>query len=220
MHYAKLAQLAGVDVFLIGSEMRGLTSVRERAASFPALAALRALAGDVRALVGAETIITYAADWSEYFGHQPQDGSGDVLFHLDPLWADENIDVVGVDWYPPLSDWRDGANHLDAALAPAIHDGAYLQSRIEAGEGYDWYYASPEHRAAQTRTPITDGAYSEPWIYRAKDVRNFWARAHYNRPGGVRAGAPTAWIAQSKPIWLIELGCPAIDKGANAPNLF
>ena len=31
--------------------------------------------------------MTYAADWSEYFGHQPQDGSGDVYFHLDPLWA-------------------------------------------------------------------------------------------------------------------------------------
>lgn len=36
----------------------------------------------------------------------------------------------------------------------------------------------------------------------------------------MRAGAPTAWTPESKPIWLIELGCPAIDKGANAPSLF
>lgn len=194
--------------------------VRDSAAHFPAVTQLKALAADVRAMLGAGVTMTYAADWSEYFGHQPQDGSGDVFFHFDPLWSDENIDVIGVDWYPPLSDWRDGQGHLDAALAPHIHDGAYLESRIEAGESYDWFYASPEHRAAQTRTPITDGAYNEPWIYRAKDIRNFWARAHYNRPGGARSESPTDWAPQSKPVWLIELGCPAVDKGANAPNLF
>mgnify|MGYP000999443227 CR=1 FL=1 len=220
LHYAKLAEQAGVDVFLIGSEMRELTRARSTATHFPAVAALRDLAADVRTLVGGETAITYAADWSEYFGHQPQDGSGDVLFHLDPLWADENIDVIGIDWYPPLSDWRDGVGHLDAELAPAIHDRAYLQGNIEAGENYHWFYASAEDRATQTRTPIADGAYGEPWIYRAKDIRNFWARAHYDRPGGVRSETPTAWVAQSKPVWLIELGCPAVDKGPNAPNLF
>lgn len=156
----------------------------------------------------------------EYSGHQPQDGSGDVFFHLDPLWADANIDAVGVDWYPPLTDWRAGATHLDAALSQSIHDPDYLRSRIEAGENYDFFYASDADRAAQLRTPITDGAYGEPWIYRAKDVRNFWARAHHNRPGGVRDAAPTAWVPESKPVWLVELGCPAVDKGANAPNLF
>ena len=46
------------------------------------------LAADVRAILGVGTAISYAADWSEYFGHQPADGSGDVHFHLDPLWAD------------------------------------------------------------------------------------------------------------------------------------
>lgn len=31
---------------------------------------------------------------------------------------------------------------------------------------------------------------------------------------------PTAWIPESKPVWFTELGCPAIDKGANQPNVF
>ena len=31
--------------------------------------------------------------------------TGDVFFHLDPLWADPEIDFVGVDNYVPLSDW-------------------------------------------------------------------------------------------------------------------
>jgi hypothetical protein len=139
-------------------------------------------------------------DVREYFGHQPHDGSHDVFFHLDPLWSDLNISVVGVDWYPPLTDWRDGNVHLDAALARDIHDSAYLESRIEAGEDYAFYYASEADRSAQTRTAITDGAYSEPWIFRAKDARNFWGRQHFNRPGGVRAGSPTPWAAQSKPL--------------------
>jgi hypothetical protein len=220
LHYAKLAALADVDVFILGSELRGLTTARDGATSFPAVSALQALAADVRSIVGGDVTLTYAADWSEYFGYQPRDGSDDVLFHLDPLWADANIDVVGVDWYPPLADWREGASHIDAALATHMHDGAYLESRIEAGEAYEWHYASEEDRTAQIRTPITDGAYDEPWIYRAKDIRNFWSRAHHDRPGGVREATPTAWIPQSKPIWLIELGCPAVDKGANAPNLF
>jgi hypothetical protein len=221
LHYARLAALAGgVDFFIAGSELRALTTARDSASTYPAVTALKTLAADVRTLAGATTKLTYAADWSEYFGHQPQDGSGDVFFHLDPLWSDANIDAVGIDWYAPLSDWREGAAHLDAALAANIYDRDYLKGRIEAGENYDWYYASGAARDAQTRSAITDGAHSEPWIYRAKDLRNFWSRAHHNRPGGVRSATPTAWAAQSKPIWLIELGCPAIDKGANAPNLF
>ncbi|MEQ1618827.1 MAG: glycoside hydrolase/phage tail family protein [Terricaulis sp.] len=221
LHHAKLAALAGgVDAFLIGSEMRGLTTARDSASNYPAVTALKSLAADVRAMLGATPKITYAADWSEYGGHQPQDGTGDVYFHLDPLWSDSNIDVVGVDWYPPLTDWRSGSTHADASLSPSIHDANYLAGRIEAGENFDFFYTSDSARAAQTRTTISDSAYSEPWVFRAKDVRNFWARGHYNRPGGVRAGSPTAWVAQSKPTWFIELGCPAIDKGANAPNLF
>jgi GTA TIM-barrel-like domain/Putative phage tail protein len=221
LHNAKLASLAGgVDAFILGSELRGITTSRSSATDFPAVAALQALAADVREILGPETTLTYAADWSEYFGYQPQDGSGDVLFHLDPLWADENIDVVGVDWYPPLSDWRAGDTHLDAELARNIYDDGYLGGRIEAGEAYDYYYASDADRATQSRTPIADGAHGEPWIFRAKDLLSFWARAHHDRPGGVRSTTPTAWIPQSKPIWMIELGCPAIDKGANQPNLF
>lgn len=221
LHNAKLAAAAGgVDAFVLCSELRGVTIARDSADHFPAIHALKSLAGDVRALLGPETTLTYGADWSEYRGHQPQDGSGDVFFHLDPLWADANIDVIGVDFYPPLTDWRDGKAHQDALLAPNGHNPAYLTSRIEGGEAYDWHYASAEDRDAQIRAPITDGAYGEPWIYRAKDVRSFWTNAHHDRPGGMRNAAPTDWVPRSKPFWFVELGCPAIDKGGNAPNLF
>jgi hypothetical protein len=221
LHYAHLCAAAGgVDAFLIGSELPGLTTIRSGAATYPTVTALKALAADVRAILGAGPKIGYAGDWSEYFGHHPADGSGDVFFHLDPLWSDANIDFIGIDNYMPLSDWRDGFDHADAALAPAVYDRAYLQSNIIGGEGFDWFYASPSDRTTQNRTPITDGAAAKPWVFRFKDLRAWWSQPHFNRPGGIESGIPTAWVPQSKPIWFTELGCPAIDRGTNQPNVF
>jgi hypothetical protein len=222
LHYAHLCAAAGgVDAFLIGTEMPGLTTIRSGASTYPAVTAFKTLAADVSSILGAGTKIGYAADWSEYFGHHPQDGSGDVYFHLDPLWSDANIDFVGIDNYLPLSDWRDGFDHADSLEGwPAIYDRAYLQSNIAGGEGFDWFYASAVDRSAQIRTAITDGAAGKPWVFRPKDIRAWWTNPHYNRPGGVESGSPTAWVPQSKPIRFTELGCPAIDRGTNQPNVF
>ncbi len=220
LHYAALcAQAGGVDAFCIGSEMRGMSQIRGAANSFPFVQKLVQLAGDARALLGPAVKIGYAADWSEYFGYIPQDGSGDRFFHLDPLWADPDIDFIGIDNYMPLSDWRDGDDHADAG-AGSIYDLDYLRGNVAGGEGYDWYYATPEHRDTQVRKPITDGAYGEPWVYRYKDLRGWWENAHYERIGGIRQASPTAWVPGSKPFWFTEYGCAAIDKGTNQPNKF
>jgi hypothetical protein len=221
LHLAHIAAAAGgVDRFLLGSELAGLTQVRSSASAYPAVTQLISLAADVASeLPGAD--ISYAADWSEYHSHRPSDGTNDVYFNLDPLWADANIDFVGIDNYLPLADWRAGNTHLDKLAGwPSIYDQAYLQSNIEGGEFYTWYYVNGAARDAQTRTTITDGAYGKPWVFRNKDIRNWWLNAHYNRPAGVQSGSPTAWVAQGKPILFTELGCPAIDKGANQPNTF
>lgn len=221
LHHAALCVAAGgVDAFVIGSELRGLTHVRSAAATYPFVAALVALAADVKGMLGSGTRLTYAADWSEYFGHHPPDGSGDVLFHLDPVWASSDIAAIGIDMYWPLADWRDGRDHLDAlAGARSVYDLAYLRANIAGGEGYDWHYATEGDRLAQLRTPITDGG-GKPWIYRFKDLRSWWSNPHYNRIGGEEADTATAWVPQSKPFWFTEVGCPAIDKGANQPNVF
>ncbi|RWR10882.1 baseplate multidomain protein megatron [Paenirhodobacter populi] len=217
LHYAHLCVLAGgVDAFCIGTEMVALTQIRGPGNSFPAVAALRALARDVREILGPDCKIGYAADWSEYFGYHP--GDGECFFHLDPLWADPEIDFIGIDNYMPLSDWRDGTAHLDAEWR-SIYNPDYLKANIEAGEGFDWYYEHPEHRDAQIRTPITDGE-GEPWLWRYKDIRNWWTNFHHQRVGGVRDPDPTEWVPQSKPIWFTELGCAAVDKGTNQPNKF
>ena len=213
LSHANLARRAGgIDRFVMGSEMIGLTTIRDAKNNFPAVSELADLTGDVRAMLGPNTGLTYAADWSEYFGHHPQDGSGDVFFHLDELWSHPAIDAVGIDAYFPLSDWRAG-EHVDGQNYASIYQADYLTGNIEGGEGYDWYYASQSDRDAQIRSPISD------WVYRYKDLRNWWSHEHRNRIGGVEQ-APTDWAAQSKPFWLTEVGCPAINVGANQPNLF
>ncbi|HEY4264707.1 MAG TPA: glycoside hydrolase TIM-barrel-like domain-containing protein [Micropepsaceae bacterium] len=224
LHYAHLCAAAGgADAFLIGSEFTALNHVRSSSTAYPAVAALKTLAADVRGILGEATRIGYAADWSEYNNHQTGDAPGAVLFHLDALWADANIDFVGIDNYMKLSDWRDGTAHADydAVNGPTdIHDPAYLAANIAGGEDFDWYYASDADRLSQTRTSITDGVAGKPWVFRAKDLVGWWSNAHYDRANGTEAGSPTAWVPQGKPIWFTEIGCPAIDKGANQPNVF
>ena len=221
LHLAALASAAGgVDAICIASELRGLTTLRSSATTYPAVAELKALAAEVRLLLPAAKI-GYAADWSEYFGHHPQDGSGDVLFHLDPLWSDPNIDFVGIDDYTALSDWRHARTHLDLAAGhDSIYSLPYLQGNVEGGENYDWFYASQADRESQLRTPIDDTAHGEHWVFRPKDFRAWWSNQHFDRIAGVRATTPTAWVPESKPIWLTETGCPSVDLGSNQPHLF
>ncbi|MEO1405528.1 MAG: glycoside hydrolase TIM-barrel-like domain-containing protein, partial [Pseudomonadota bacterium] len=158
---------------------------------------------------------------TEYGAYAPGDGSNDVLFPLDPLWADTNIDFIGVDWYPPTGDWRDGQDHLDALAGfDGPDDPDYLLSQMAGGEAFDWFYASQADRDAQVRTPISDTAHSEHWVFRQKDLLGWWSANHHERPGGTRSTVPTLWQPGSKPIRLSEIGFPAVDKGGNSPNLF
>ena len=70
LHCARLCEAAGgVDAFIIGSEMRGATQApRQAPAAIPFVDALVDLAADVQDVLGPATMITYAADWTEYFG--------------------------------------------------------------------------------------------------------------------------------------------------------
>jgi len=218
-HYAGLAKEAGgVHGFILGSEFVGLTRVRSAPGVYPAVGNLVSLLGQVRSILGNGTTILYAADWTEYGAHV-LDGGAEIRFPLDPLFSHAQIDAVGIDYYPPISDWRDSPDHADLAEARSLYDVDYLRRRLGSGEAFDWYYADASDRAAQNRRPITDGTYGKPWIFRAKDLVSWWANRHVERVGGAETGA-TAWTPQSKPIWLTEIGVPAVDKGPNGPNVF
>jgi len=155
--------------------------------------------------------LSYLADWREYGAHDVRDGSGDVLFPLDDLWASAAIDTVSIIYMPPLADQRDGD-------AGSVYDLALLKAGIEAGEFYDWEYQTDSDRQSKTRTLIADAASGEPWVFRAKDIANWAQNAHHPRPSGVRSATPTAWVAGSKKIRLFY-SCPAVDRAANQPSV-
>ncbi len=149
LHYAWLCTIAGgVDLFVLGSELRGLETVRGPAWTqagttdaagcaswdYPFVQGLQALAADVRAifdgagltktLSSLSNLISYSADWSDWMGNQHAGANGQWP-HLDALWASANIDLVAFDNYLPLSDWTTGDGGLDAAnwQAPAPSGG-------------------------------------------------------------------------------------------------
>lgn len=225
LHYAHLCEVAGgVDAFLIGSEMPGVTSVRRNTTTaFPGVERYVTLASDVRGILRAQTEISYAADWSEFHSFRPASEPSTVIFNLDPLWASSAISFIGIDNYLPIADWRDGESHLDfdaenGPLSPL--DDAYLRSNIQGGELYDWFYASDADRLSQTRTPINDAAHGEHWVWANKRLLEWLTTPHRNRPGGVRSSTPTSFPVGAKQIRFTELGCPAVDRGANQPNVF
>lgn len=220
LHYAELAASAGgVDAFLIGSELKSLTRVRSMPGAYPAVNALAALADEVKGIIGATTKVTYGADWTEYGAHVVDETAQEVRFPLDALWASPSIDAIGVDYYAPLADWRGVAGESDASITDRPYRLSYLAGNLQGGEAYDWFYADTVARDAQIRTPIGDGL-GKPWQFRQKDLWNFWTQLHFERVNGAELATPTAWQPQSKPFWLTELGCPAVDNGANQPSVF
>ena len=136
LHYANLCVIAGgVSLFVIGSELRGLETIRGPAWTpagtlsaghatwdYPFVAGLVQLANDARSVFDGAgltknlstlaNLITYSADWSNWMGYQHSGANGQWP-HLDSLYAASNIDVVSLDNYMPLSDWTTSETSLD-----------------------------------------------------------------------------------------------------------
>ena len=173
-----------------------------------------------KASSASDTIVTYGADWTEYGAHVV-----DASARRGALSARSAVGVAGRSTRSASTitrRCRTGAttpDHLDRAIASAIYDRDYLAGNLSGGEGFDWYYADAAARAAQTRTPITDGL-GKPWMFRAKDLWSFWSNAASRARRRRRACLADGVGAAAKPIWLTEIGCPAVDKGANQPSVF
>ena len=164
-HYANLLN-GKADAFCIGSEMIGLTKIRNTSTNaFPAVSALVSLAASVKGIMGSSTKVTYAADWSEY--HHTDGG----WFNLDPLWASPNIDMIGIDAYFPLTD------------APQTgYDKQEIVDGWTQGEGYDWYYSDV---GRTTQTALTTA-------FAWKNLAYWWSNTHTNPVGGTTAWVPNS----------------------------
>ena len=199
--------------------MRGLTQIRGRGDSFPAVEALRAAGGGCARHPGAELQDQLCRGLVGVFRLSARTGtctSTSIRYGRIP-----NIDFIGIDNYMPLSDWRDGEDHADAAWE-AIYNLDYLQANVAGGEGYDWYYDSARRRgvrSAASRSPMAP--IDEPWVYRYKDLRNWWSNPHHDRIGGVRQRHADGLGADVEAVLVYRISAaPAIDKGTNQPNRF
>jgi hypothetical protein len=155
LHYANLVKNK-VDAFLIGSEMIGLTKIRDNNNQFPAVNALLDLAKQVKKIMGDKVKISYGADWSEY--HHTDDG----WYNLDKLWACDYIDFVGIDAYFPLTNTINGA----------VDEEMIIQG-WKSGEGYDYYYLDQEKTKKENLSPE----------YAWKNIAYWWQNQHVNPDG-------------------------------------
>ncbi|MBS0236671.1 MAG: glycoside hydrolase TIM-barrel-like domain-containing protein [Proteobacteria bacterium] len=187
-HYARLV-VGKVDAFVIGSEMVGLNKISGIFTSYPAVNEWIELAQEVKQILGENTLVTYAADWSEY--HHTDGG----WHHLDPLWACDAIDMVGIDAYFPLTEGK-------RSSSPKLAD---IIKGWDSGEGYDYYY---KDEARTIREPLESR-------YAWKNLRWWWENIHVD-PNGMR----TNWQPKSKKIWFTEYGFPSVNCASNQPNVF
>lgn len=160
LHYAHLVK-NHVDAFIIGSELIGLTKIRDGNV-FPAVNELIELARRVKEIVGPNVSVTYAADWSEY--HHTQGG----WYNLDPLWASPYIDFIGIDAYFPVT------NTTSSIITPEE-----LEAGWRSGEGYDYYVDYQD-----------DSEHSLQPEYAWKNLRYWWENTHRNPDGVITAWQP------------------------------
>lgn len=207
-HCMTLAEQAGgIDGFAVGSEMVALNRIRDAGGDYPAVPFWRQMAAEAKTRLGSGCVVTYAADWSEYRYYDR--GGATVDFPLDALWADGNVDVVGVDAYFPLTD-----------EPRSLTDPAAIGAGWASGELVDWFYASEADRDLAGRGANRDRSPIDDRFWAIKDLRWWWENQHVPKVAGVPTGTPTAWSPRTKPIWLTEYGYPSVNCAPNRPNVF
>jgi len=152
LHYAKLAK-GKIDAFIIGSELKKITAIKDANGDYPAVKCLVDLARQVKETLGERVKVTYAADWSEY--HHTEGG----WHHLDDLWASDYIDFIGIDAYFPLTR---KANDI-------ISEDDVIKS-WDSGELYDYYYVDSDKKNKVELEPE----------YALKNIKHWWENYHFN----------------------------------------
>ncbi len=175
-HYANLL-VGQIDTFILGSNFRSLEDNATFVNNMISLAAL------VKGILGAGVKITYNASYQNYNSEE-----------LRRLWQNSNIFAIGINNYMPLTDWRDGINHIDDREYDTPYDQKYLTDRIKGGEGWHWTYTNDADRLSQNRTYLGTNDRR-----RYKDIQK--------------------WVGDlNKPVWFTSLGCVSVDKGSNDPS--
>lgn len=156
LHYAELSKNY-VDAFIIGSELKGITSINDGNGNFYGVDNLINLAKLTKQIINNDNIkISYASDWSEY--HHTEAG----WYNLDDLWSSEYIDFIGIDAYFPLTNLKQENISKNDII-----------NGWSSGEFYDYYYDNNGNKNSL-----------EPQ-YAIKNINYWWSNNHIN-PNGVQ----------------------------------
>ncbi|MGN7619072.1 MAG: baseplate megatron protein TIM-barrel domain-containing protein [Ehrlichia sp.] len=191
-HYSNLTK-GIIDAFIIGSQLTGLTRITNSSKKYPAVDELIKLANYVKNQMGNSTIVTYAADWSEYHSYNG-------YYNMDKLWASQDIDIIGIDAYFPLTDTPQPINGF---TEQDIINGWY------SGVGYDYFYKNTETKRKKILYTKDNNQYA--W----KRIEKWWNQHHIDADNTV-----TPWIPRSKKIWFTQYGFPSIDNCTSQPDIF
>jgi hypothetical protein len=190
LHYAAL-EYQGVKLkdvlsgFIIGTELEALTKYRSATTKeFKFVDGLIELAAASRKILGEGVEISYAANWSEY----AMDNNG--WRHLDKLWADKNINYIGIDAYFPLLP----AKEDQSLLTPED-----IMRGWQSGINYDYYLDEGIEKKLSPEYALQNLAY-------------WWGHKHKNPDGSL-----SAWVPKSKKIVFTEAGYTSINHTATEP---
>lgn len=198
IHYANLLK-GRVKIFYIGSELEGLTSIKDEQNHFPFVHKMTSLAPKIAKIFADEkvsdnpkkdTLLSYAANWTEY--HSCRGG----FRPLDNLWSHPAIDFVGIDYYMPLTNAED----------TDLHKVATIKKGFDSGEGRDFYILDSDK--ISFRDP------NNAW----KDLKYWYENSHWEWDG--KEKNKTNWGAFSKPIFFSEFAIPSVDRATDAPHLY
>lgn len=193
LHYAELLKSKTNCVLSIGSELKGLTSIKSEDNTFPFIDCLIDLAAEVKLVTEGNVSVTYFANYYEYFS---VDG---CLRPMDKLWADKNINYVGINGHFPLTDIEDSEI--------TVND---IQTGWQANEGIE-YYRNYDGSTVEIKQ-------DEPWN-QWKNIQYWQSNLHNNWDNVTSTIYPTEWMPNMKPI-LLKFSCASVDKASNEPCIF
>ncbi len=155
---------------------------------------------------------------------EARDGGDDVRFALDPLWCDPAIDAVAIDWYAPVSDWRDGSSMPTRRSTTGRTTSGCSRTGPPRARGS----TGITRNAAERRGPAAAADHGrrreKPWVFRPKDLLSWWSNRHFERVGGVESASPRdgrrdrsrsgCWSSAARP-WI----APATGRMSSRPEI-
>jgi hypothetical protein len=184
LHYAELLK-DSVDIFSIGNELKLLTYAQNQYLQFPAVKQLVNLAVQTKEIMGADVKLTYMANWGEY--HHVDGG----IYHLDPLWSNDNLDLVAMSASYPLTD----------DLSQSQITCREIKEGWKGKEGWEYYKSGVEKVNFDDPT----------WAW--KNFQHWWGSEHISNE------YQTDWTPKMKPF-IIEYGFASISEISNGPSKF